>query len=520
MKTDVTIDDILAARERRAQRQQELAQRHSGARHGCVLVSYTLNIAGPHKRCAEADRCFYEGSREIERVFVRGGFSVRACFPTDAATGLECLWAIAPRTTDAMVPDATGALRLKAALAALEESHPLGRLFDIDVLSNDGGAPAKIPRSAVGLGERACLVCGAIGHGCARSRAHPLAEILDCTRRIIDGFFNKKDTAFIAACAVRALLYELAAAPKPGLVDRRNNGAHTDMDFFTFVDSALCLAPYFSDMAAAGIANRGIPPGELLPLLRGRGVAAEEEMLAATGGVNTHKGIIFSMGILCAACGYLGLPAAEPEVAGDTVVEPGAVRDAPRSAAVGDAAVIGRLLDTAGEIAAPALASDLRSITPQNASTNGEKAFARHAAPGIRGEAAAGFPTVRNFGIPALAAAITGGASIGDAGVQALLHMLAHTEDTNVIARAGIDALHEIQRDVQVFLDTQPPIDAVLRYAAALDDDFIARNISPGGCADLLAVTYMLHFVSTVKGVNPPMADLLGSFGKAKTPCS
>jgi holo-ACP synthase/triphosphoribosyl-dephospho-CoA synthase len=374
---------------------------------------------------------------------------------------------------------------LKAALAAIEESHPLGRLFDIDVLSCDssGGDTAKIPRTAVGLAERACLVCGAGGQGCARSRAHPLAQITATTGRIIDGFFNEKDAAFIATCAVRALLYELAATPKPGLVDRRNNGAHTDMDFFTFIDSALCLSPYFRDMAVIGLQSRDIPPGELLAHLRGRGIAAEEEMLKATGGVNTHKGIIFSMGILCAACGYLGI---------QTPFSATLKAATPAGVSIDD-----DILDTAGKIAAPALTNDLQGLTPQNARTHGEKAFVSHAAQGIRGEAAAGFPAVRNFGLPALSAAIARGASLGDAGAEALLHLLAYTEDTNVIARAGIEALHEIQRDLRAFLDTQPSPAAVLQYAAALDEDFIARNISPGGCADLLAVTYMLHFVSS-----------------------
>lgn len=471
--TDITLDDIMAARERRAHLQKQLA-----ARHGGVLVSYTLNIAGPQKRFASGDRCFYEGKRAIERVLARSAFSVSDCVLSDADTGLECLWAAgaASDTDDA-------ALRLKIALAAIEESHPLGRLFDIDVLScnksgSTDGEPTKIPRTAIGLAERSCLVCGTSGLGCARSRAHPLAEITTATSRIIDSFFTKNDTSFIAACAVRALLYELAAAPKPGLVDRRNNGAHTDMDFFTFIDSAVCLAPYFSDMAAAGIHNRDIPPGELLPRLRGRGMAAEEKMLAATGGVNTHKGIIFSIGILCAACGYLGIQA--PFSGAPETVAPS----------------IQAILDTAGKIAAPALSGDLRGLTPQNARTYGEKAFVSHAAQGIRGEVAAGFPSVRNFSLPALGAAITRGASLGDAGVEALLHLLVHTGDTNVIARAGLDALCQIQRDVRAFLKTQPSPAAILQYAAALDEDFIARNISPGGCADLLAVTYMLHFVS------------------------
>ncbi|MCL2374005.1 MAG: citrate lyase holo-[acyl-carrier protein] synthase [Treponema sp.] len=446
-----TTVDMMAARDSRAGRQKEFA-----ARHGSALVSYTLNIIGSQKRFKSGDRAFYEGKREIEKIFARKGHTALDYILTDAHTGLECLWAVAADARD-----------LKSAMSAIEESHPIGRLFDIDVISSGG---EKIPRGALDLPERACLVCGSPGHGCARSRHHPVEEVLQFTHRIIDGYFARKDAAVISGCAMRALLYELAATPKPGLVDRRNNGAHKDMDFYTFIDSTVSLAPYFNDMAAAGIAHRNIPPGDLLAKLRQRGILAEEEMLAATGGVNAQKGIIFSMGILCAACGYLGLPLESTD----------------------------DILDTAGKIAAPALQSDFQGITARNAATYGEKAFANHAAAGIRGEAAAGFPSVRAFALPALAAALARGVSLGDAGTEILLRLLANVGDTNVIGRGGLDALGEIQRDLRDFFAAQPDTAAAITYAADLDRSFIGRNISPGGCADLLAVTYMAHFVSSL----------------------
>ena len=446
---NVTTADMMAARDRRASLQKELA-----SKHGCAIVSYTLNIAGPVKRFRSADRCFYEGKLEIERAFARAGFAVHDSASTDSHSGLECLWAVG-----------ADSVQLKSAMSAIEESHPLGRLFDIDVLSSDG---EKEPRNTPA--GRACLVCGAAGHGCARSRAHPLEQVLARTNAIIDSYFNQKDARHISACAARALFYELAATPKPGLVDRQNNGAHSDMNFYTFIDSSVSLYPYFRDMAEAGMLQRDTPPEELLVKLRKRGMAAEDEMFAATGGVNTQKGIIFSMGIICAACGYLGLPLASPEA----------------------------ILDTAGKIAAPAFRSDLEGITALNASTHGEKAFVHYAAGGIRAEAAAGFPSVRGFGLPALKAALQRGTPPPDAGVEVLLHLLAHTADTNVIGRAGPGALDDIQRKLQGFLAAAPDEAAIFKYAAELDENFIGRNISPGGCADLLAITYMLHFVSNV----------------------
>ena len=334
---DVHTGDMMAARDKRAALQNEFA-----ARYGSALVSYTLNIAGPVKRSASGDRCFYEGKRAIESVFAAERYTIHDSILTDARTGLEYLWAVS-------ADDAA----LKAAMTAIEETHPLGRLFDIDVLANSG---RKIPRSN---GARACFVCGLPGQGCARNRTHPLDELNNAVNGIIDGYFAQKDAESICACAVRALLYELAATPKPGLVDRRNNGAHRDMGFCTFIDSTVALVPYFSGMAAAGMQNRNIPPEALLQKLRPRGISAEQEMLAATGGVNTQKGIIFSLGITCAACGYVGLQ-------------------------ISPAKAIDTILDTAGKIAAPAAQNDFQGITAENAGTHGEKAFVRYAAQGIR----------------------------------------------------------------------------------------------------------------------------------------
>lgn len=112
-------------------------------------------------------------------------------------------------------------------------------------------------------------------------------------------------TEKIAAFAVESMLYEVAATPKPGLVDRANNGAHNDMDFFTFMSSAAALHDTFDLMIKLGVQKQSSPIQELLPMLRKEGRLAEKKMFEATGGVNTHKGMIFSLGILCGCCGWI-----------------------------------------------------------------------------------------------------------------------------------------------------------------------------------------------------------------------
>jgi len=170
----VTTRDMMIARDKRANLQSKFAVKYS-----CVLVSYTLNIAGPLKRFERVDCCFYEGKREIEKAFVCGGHNVFDYVLSDVHTGLECLWALS-----------ADAYELKIALTVIEEQHPIGRLFDIDVIKSDG---EKISRCELNLAERSCLVCGKPGHGCARSRAHPLDEIIKCTHNIIDSYYTEGD---------------------------------------------------------------------------------------------------------------------------------------------------------------------------------------------------------------------------------------------------------------------------------------------------------------------------------------
>ncbi|MCL1994514.1 MAG: citrate lyase holo-[acyl-carrier protein] synthase [Spirochaetes bacterium] len=447
-----SLHEILAAKEARANLQAALAEKHRGAGGGGgAIVSYTLNIAGPRKRSPLADRSFHAGVKLAEVLFRRLGYTLAECVKTDAPTGLECLWVV---HGDAALAVADAG-RLKTELCRLEDEHPLGRLFDMDVIGQDG---QKLSRG----GTRPCLICDRPGHDCARNRTHPAEEVAARTHQIMEEYFAAKDARFIADCATRALLYELAATPKPGLVDRANNGSHADMGFFTFVDSAAALVPYFAKMAKTGAALRGRPPGEMLAGLRPLGIAAEEAMYAATGGANTHKGAIFSLGIVCAAAGRLGCPLPPYR----------------------------QTLALAGQIAAPALRDNLAD------KTNGERVYRQYGLAGIRGEAAGGFASVSDVALPALHAALERGATIEEAGIEALLRLIATAQDTNMITRCGGEqAAAAIRQELAAFLESRPSGAQIIAHAEKLDESFIKSNISPGGCADLLALTYFMHLL-------------------------
>ena len=116
--------------------------------------------------------------------------------------------------------------------------------------------------------------------------------------------FNHKFAEYVSLLAAKALSYEVAVSPKPGLVDRFHNGAHDDMDYFAFLDSIAALTPFFYRTTLRAARFSGSLE-ELLNRSRFLGKEAESAMLAATGGVNTHKGIIFSLGLICTCAGYL-----------------------------------------------------------------------------------------------------------------------------------------------------------------------------------------------------------------------
>lgn len=165
----VSLADMLEARDRRAERQQVLF-----ARHGLPLLSVTLVTPGPVKVTATSRFVMETAADELDRLFRRTGWTVPARLPVREPTGLEALYAV---DTEARV--------LKWAAATLEDDHPLGRLWDLDVLCPMQGG---LSRSALGLGPRRCLVCGEPAHGCARSRRHPLDELLAAIEERVNAY--------------------------------------------------------------------------------------------------------------------------------------------------------------------------------------------------------------------------------------------------------------------------------------------------------------------------------------------
>ena len=416
----VTLQEVLDAREVRA-----AAQRRMLAAHGLPLLGLTMNIAGPVKRSALSDFAYREGLLQLRR---RLGSALAAEELTDAPAGLEAILACA-------LP----AEELKTLAMELEEARPVGRLYDLDVIGVDG---QKLSRAV----PRTCLVCGGPASPCARSRAHGLRAVQTAAEKRLRGFAADR----LGELAVEALTEEVDLTPKPGLVDCRGSGAHRDMDRALFHRSARSLAPYFRQAAALGLER-----ADCMADLQRAGLAAEETMLAATGGVNTHKGAIYGVGLVLAGLG--------------SVLARG-----------------GDLFDTAAALAAAGL--------PPPPDTHGGQALRRYGASGARGEALAGFPHARR----ACAVLDRRGP------LAALLMLLAEVEDTNLLHRGGRQGLRFVQEQAAAIL--AGPEDALIPRLEALSDACVARNLSPGGCADLLALALLLHRTREIwqAGSEPP----------------
>lgn len=270
----------------------------------------------------------------------------------------------------------------------------------------------------------------------------------------------------IADAAYRSLILEVCTTPKPGLVDRRNNGAHKDMDLPMFRRSAAALRPYFLACAEAGMHYRG--PAALVRIVKlvPLGLEAEQTMYRVTSGVNTHKGAIFSLGVFCGAAGYL---IQEPDI---------------------------RYLSSIARWSCALMLQDLERADPAElAKTHGGQLFLRHGVLGIRGEAAKGYPTVYEIAMPAYLRYRAEGLPRMEAGACTLLHLISTVEDTNLIARSDYQTYVSILRETSRFLRTASSAD-ILAVLPEMDDIFIKKNLSPGGSADLLAVTYFLDLLA------------------------
>ncbi|AUH00341.1 triphosphoribosyl-dephospho-CoA synthase CitG [Prodigiosinella confusarubida] len=261
----------------------------------------------------------------------------------------------------------------------------------------------------------------------------------------------------VSVLAEEALLRELELTPKPGLVDRDNNGSHRDMDHRLFQKSIDAISPWFQIFTEQGELYAHLPVDQQLQLLRPLGMDCEQAMFAATGGVNTHKGGVFSLGLLCFAAGRLQTQ--------------------------GQWLSCERLCDEVSKMRQGLVARELVGRNESDMATAGERLFRRYGLRGARGEAESGFATVRHHVLP-----FWNQETEMRQLHSALLRLMAVNLDSNLVSRGGPDGLAFVQNYAAELLKNG----WAHRDLCAMDKILISRNLSPGGSADLLSVSWVL----------------------------
>lgn len=267
----------------------------------------------------------------------------------------------------------------------------------------------------------------------------------------------------ISQAANLGMLYDICTSPSPGLVSPFSNGAHKDMNFFTFLKSSVAILPTMAICAELGIQE----DDDLLSKLRRVGIKAEKEMFAATKGVNTQKGFLFLGGVVSAAAGSC-------------------IR-------LGKAVNRYNISEECKYICKGIVERELLNLSKDQAKTNGERIYLEYGITGVRGEVENGLPSVMNVGLPLYEEALSSGLSINQALSHTLIGLMAVVEDTTVINRCGMEGLKIIRKCANKFMNYGGMYtEKGRKYIKDMELEFINKNISPGGCADILAVTVMI----------------------------
>ena len=355
-----------------------------------------------------------------------------------------------------------------------ESRFELGRVVDLDVISAEG--------QAVSSGKaKKCFLCSEAAEMCRKTNRHSIEQVRDAMLHAVDSYLkNTKAKALIrkvAAYAVNALLLEVSLSPKPGLVCRNSSGAHADMDYITFLNSIAVLSPYFIEIGELALRFKAKDVSGALPLIRETGLRMEREMELATQGVNTHKGAVFLLAISCFALVRV-------------ILKHGVFK-------------VNTFASTIQQLTRGMVQRELCAADNTMNLSHGQRCFMNYGlqGAGARGEAEQGLPTILHHALPYLNSqkkdSLFGlsDSELKSVLVPVLLKIMTVNNDTNVLYRHGKQVLDTLKEKAG---------EAWCGWKRGEEEGYTAfvawcneRKISPGGSADLLALTVMLHFIQT-----------------------
>lgn len=355
-------------------------------------------------------------------------------------------------------------LKVKNEMVYIEENHILGRCVDIDVYEYKDDEIMGISRSNLGLESRTCFLCNEKAVVCTRSQKH---DIEDIKKYFELKYFEYRDyknrckelSYEISQLSLKAMIKEVSTMPSFGLVSPETMGSHKDMNYYTFLNSAFAITPFLREMFEEGYSFKSHKV--IFQNIREIGKKCEEKMFKSTNGVNTHKGMIFLIGVVCSAIGK-------------TLYENKEFRYIKNN-------IIFMVED---------ILNDFKDIEKKQNLTHGEKLYLNYGFTGIRGQVKDGLAIIFE---DILIKYLNSELKDNELYAQCLLELMASIEDSTIVYRHDINTLRKIQGEAKELLELggMNTEEGKLK-AKELEKRYINDFISPGGCADLLAVTILL----------------------------
>ncbi len=339
----------------------------------------------------------------------------------------------------------TNVIEIKKSLINLENSN-LGRLIDLDLYT---GLEKSITRSDLNIESRKCIVCGNNYYICAREQKHTIEEVLNCTKNIVKSYIVN----IVLNETVNSLKKEVFAHPKFGLVTKKSSGKHSDMDYNLFINSIETLKPHLKQYLWEGFCINN----STFFRLRKIGIEAEKSMFQSTKGINTYKGAIFLLGIV--------LPSIVNVLYNDY-----------------DFNYIEKNIKFLSK-------NILEDFKTEENESYGKKLYKKYGVLGIRGEAYKGLPVA--FGVVNTFYNCVDNDNTKV--INILLYVMERLEDTVVLHRSNeLDYVKKVAKEINSVggYSTEVGKQLVHKYT----DEFIAKNISPGGSADIVIVSLILLY--------------------------
>lgn len=353
---------------------------------------------------------------------------------------------------------------IKKLMIDIEEKHILGRCVDIDVYTYKNDKMIGISRSDLYKKPRKCFICNLDAKICSRAQSHSIDEIKNYFDELYNQYKKKQglieDTSYnISQLALKAMISEVSTFPSFGLVSPVSSGSHKDMNYYTFLTSSMTITPYLKEMAKISYTYKS--PQYIFDAIRNIGLECEEKMLESTNNVNTHKGMIFLMGICISATMK-------------AIYENKSFHD------------IKEII----KVMAEDILDDFKNLEVKEKLTHGEKLYLEYGFTGIRGQVKDGLSVVFDNIIKEYEYTTLYGNNLY---TQILIHLMSVVEDSTVVYRQDIQTLRKVQSDAKDLLkiggvNTIEGRDRIKK----LEIEYIQKNISPGGCADLLAISILL----------------------------